>query len=172
MALINCPECGKEISDSSEKCIHCGYPLKPIMHEKKVKPKKKKEIIIGVIVTAIVIPVILIAFFIENLKKAQICKAEGCNKAVYANGYCIEHYGDVRNGKVVDTYSTSTDGGNKGFAENEETVTMFTKNSKISTDSIEFTLTGYTIASKIEMKIARLIQYPPHHSREYALNVA
>lgn len=24
----------------------------------------------------------------------------------------------------------------------------------------------------LEMKIARLIQYPPHHSREYALNVA
>lgn len=28
MALINCPECGKEISDKSEVCIHCGYPLK------------------------------------------------------------------------------------------------------------------------------------------------
>ncbi len=27
MALINCPECGKEISDKSEKCIHCGYPI-------------------------------------------------------------------------------------------------------------------------------------------------
>lgn len=27
MSLINCPECGKEISDKSEKCIHCGYPL-------------------------------------------------------------------------------------------------------------------------------------------------
>ena len=27
MALIKCPECGKEISDKSEKCIHCGYPL-------------------------------------------------------------------------------------------------------------------------------------------------
>lgn len=27
MALINCPECGKEISDKSETCIHCGYPL-------------------------------------------------------------------------------------------------------------------------------------------------
>lgn len=27
MALINCPECGKEISDKSEMCIHCGYPL-------------------------------------------------------------------------------------------------------------------------------------------------
>ena len=28
MALINCPECGKEISDKSKQCIHCGYPLK------------------------------------------------------------------------------------------------------------------------------------------------
>lgn len=27
MALIVCPECGKEISDKSEMCIHCGYPL-------------------------------------------------------------------------------------------------------------------------------------------------
>lgn len=27
MALINCPECGKEISDKCERCIHCGYPL-------------------------------------------------------------------------------------------------------------------------------------------------
>lgn len=28
MALIKCPECGKEISDKSKQCIHCGYPLK------------------------------------------------------------------------------------------------------------------------------------------------
>ena len=27
MALIICPECRKEISDKSETCIHCGYPL-------------------------------------------------------------------------------------------------------------------------------------------------
>ena len=27
MALIKCPECGKEISDKSDKCIHCGFPL-------------------------------------------------------------------------------------------------------------------------------------------------
>lgn len=25
--LIKCPECGKDVSDKSEKCIHCGYPL-------------------------------------------------------------------------------------------------------------------------------------------------
>ena len=27
MALISCPECGKEVSDQALACIHCGYPL-------------------------------------------------------------------------------------------------------------------------------------------------
>ena len=27
MTLINCPECGKEISDKSEACPHCGQPI-------------------------------------------------------------------------------------------------------------------------------------------------
>ena len=41
MALINCPECGKEISDKAEKCIHCGYPIKneSIVKKKAVQGK-------------------------------------------------------------------------------------------------------------------------------------
>lgn len=27
MNKTNCPECGKEISDQSTVCIHCGFPL-------------------------------------------------------------------------------------------------------------------------------------------------
>ena len=27
MAMINCPECGKEISDKTLSCPNCGYPL-------------------------------------------------------------------------------------------------------------------------------------------------
>lgn len=27
MGLIKCPECGKEISDKSENCVNCGFPL-------------------------------------------------------------------------------------------------------------------------------------------------
>ncbi len=27
MALIRCPECGKDVSDKAPVCIHCGYPL-------------------------------------------------------------------------------------------------------------------------------------------------
>lgn len=27
MALINCPECGKQISDKAASCPNCGYPI-------------------------------------------------------------------------------------------------------------------------------------------------
>lgn len=88
MSLIKCTECGKEISDSSNACIHCGNPIKKkltcpeckkeINEEDKVckncgnllkedkkeieKEKKKKKtpiIVIGVIVAIIAIIVII-----------------------------------------------------------------------------------------------------------------
>ena len=37
MALIKCPECGKEISDKAEVCIRCGYPIQKMMQEKDVE---------------------------------------------------------------------------------------------------------------------------------------
>lgn len=27
MALINCPECRKQVSDQAEKCPNCAYPI-------------------------------------------------------------------------------------------------------------------------------------------------
>ena len=33
MALIKCPECGKDVSDKSISCPNCGYPI----------PKKEDE---------------------------------------------------------------------------------------------------------------------------------
>lgn len=30
MALIRCPECGKEISDKAKACIYCGYPIEEL----------------------------------------------------------------------------------------------------------------------------------------------
>jgi hypothetical protein len=38
MALMKCPECGKEVSDKSEFCIQCGYPIHE--HVRKGKPGK------------------------------------------------------------------------------------------------------------------------------------
>ena len=40
MALIKCPECGKEISDQAKACIYCGYPIskmKPIVKNNDVE---------------------------------------------------------------------------------------------------------------------------------------
>lgn len=35
MALIECPECGKEISDKAESCPHCGFSIsKTLSHER------------------------------------------------------------------------------------------------------------------------------------------
>lgn len=33
MALIKCPECGKEVSDKAPACIHCGCPLEQKIYE-------------------------------------------------------------------------------------------------------------------------------------------
>ncbi len=38
MALIKCPECGKDVSTAADVCPHCGYPIKK---ESKVKPEEK-----------------------------------------------------------------------------------------------------------------------------------
>ncbi len=38
MALIKCPECGKEISSVAESCPHCGYPI-----QRKIKEETKAE---------------------------------------------------------------------------------------------------------------------------------
>lgn len=44
MALIKCPECGKEISDKSSACINCGFPLSELANMQ-VEEKPSKEVI-------------------------------------------------------------------------------------------------------------------------------
>ena len=41
MALIKCPDCGKEVSDRAANCIHCGYPL--AMQESNVSPNENYQ---------------------------------------------------------------------------------------------------------------------------------
>lgn len=48
MALIKCPECGKEISDKAPACIHCGYPLSLLNSEKAKNTTAEKQSSIGV----------------------------------------------------------------------------------------------------------------------------
>lgn len=39
--IISCPACGKGISSESEKCIHCGYPLREKLIEQGILKKPR-----------------------------------------------------------------------------------------------------------------------------------
>ena len=43
MAIIKCPECGKEISDKATSCPNCGFPLIKGQPEKE-KPKEPSTV--------------------------------------------------------------------------------------------------------------------------------
>lgn len=62
MAIINCPECGKEISDTASRCVHCGYSLKKVKKER--KKISKKAIIISIIVLFLIVSLGLLTYFI------------------------------------------------------------------------------------------------------------
>ncbi len=62
MAIIKCPECGKEISDKAKECINCGCPIgqkeikvaeKVDVEAKKNESKKKKITIFVSVILAI-----------------------------------------------------------------------------------------------------------------------
>ena len=57
MALINCPECSKQVSDAAKTCPHCGFQL--IENNIVVKKTKKKN---GCL-TLLIIGAIFIALF-------------------------------------------------------------------------------------------------------------
>lgn len=83
MALIKCPKCNHEISDTSKKCIHCGTSLR----EKKIIPKKKK-IILLVLVSLVIISIIAIAIFKftqSNNKNDTINNYEHSNTTIEKN---------------------------------------------------------------------------------------
>lgn len=84
MALINCPECGKEVSDKAGNCPNCGCPITPVNVEVKqnnvvepvtntgASPKKKVNPILFVIIGVVVVVAIIIAVVVSgNLKKSK-----------------------------------------------------------------------------------------------------
>ena len=43
MALIKCPECGKEISDKASNCILCGCPIRDVYEAQDTSPSTNAE---------------------------------------------------------------------------------------------------------------------------------
>lgn len=73
MALIKCPECGKEVSDTAKNCIHCGFVLKEDNNTAQpqtviIAPEKgksaKKSLNIGVTILLIATIISFIVYFL------------------------------------------------------------------------------------------------------------
>jgi len=66
MALINCPECQKEVSDTVKTCPHCGGNVKKLLKQRKkaiaAERNKKTFIQLGIVFLVIVV----IASFFES----------------------------------------------------------------------------------------------------------
>lgn len=43
MALINCPECGREVSSRARACPNCGYPIEELLNEIQTSVSQPKE---------------------------------------------------------------------------------------------------------------------------------
>lgn len=75
MAMIKCPECGKEISDSAVSCPNCGKPLQQASKTLSVQPPQKKKtgtfkkILIGTLV--IFVGLIALGMIVGDDKKTS-----------------------------------------------------------------------------------------------------
>lgn len=74
MALIKCPECGKEISDQSKTCIHCGFPLE--RKKSKENTTKITIIVVALLVLLAIIAGLLLLFFSSNKNVETSIKKE------------------------------------------------------------------------------------------------
>ena len=104
MALINCPECGKEVSDKAGSCPSCGCPLGTTATETKVEiqaPKNNANIkrflplIIGVVI------VVIIGIVVYNLMVVQPKKLEAQNKSTYEEAIGLLEKGKYEDGNEL-----------------------------------------------------------------------
>jgi len=109
MALIHCPECGKEISDKVKACPFCGFPFETSQESAndvqqveiasvKIAPKdpaKTKKIITGLIVAIVILALGFVIYgvvknnnkktaynaYVDNLNLAKMTMLEGGSQA-------------------------------------------------------------------------------------------
>ncbi len=67
MALINCPECNKEISDKAVSCPHCGYIVEKQPKVKQKNTGKIKRLVIFIFLFFIIVIGFISIFFVFNL---------------------------------------------------------------------------------------------------------
>lgn len=83
MALIKCPECGKDVSDQAEKCPNCGHPINGTAVHPAVSDKEnhasqgnRKKVLIGLVVAVVVVIVAVVAYFVATADSRAYAQAQ------------------------------------------------------------------------------------------------
>lgn len=75
MALIQCPECNKEISDAVNQCPFCGYPIKNKNVDwskiKIIKLNKKQGLLSIIAISLLIVCFACVGYFTGNVAKAK-----------------------------------------------------------------------------------------------------
>lgn len=101
MALIKCPECGKQISDKAEVCPHCGIEVQKVLLEirekQRIQRKKHKKRIIVSIASAFVVGTIAVLAYLYSIDALNSIPAEyrkqtedyfnSCQSAINRNNF-------------------------------------------------------------------------------------
>ena len=96
MALIKCPECDKEISDTIEQCPHCGYQIK------KKNPINKKLLIVPSAIVVIVCVFCVVKMFSNNENPAnQAIKIIEADYGKKVNITAV-YYNEEQNGCIIE----------------------------------------------------------------------
>lgn len=90
MALTNCPQCGKQISEKAQVCPNCGIEIDNLQNldSEKVKKKvnsKRKNIQIGSTIGVLVIIVLFLGIQLSKVKIKESAISLGCNDTVDLN---------------------------------------------------------------------------------------
>ncbi len=88
MALINCPECNKEISNSAICCPYCGFPIKNEIKRRKLS--KKARILLIIIPVFMVLIGICLYFGLQYIKEQEQNKAINVVSSLITNGQIPE----------------------------------------------------------------------------------
>lgn len=90
MALIDCPECGKQVSDAAKSCPGCGYPISSNDRQiREKKPQSIKSYMPMICVTIAVVFVIIVGKLIADLgtKKDDYSSRRKSYSYDYSGGY-------------------------------------------------------------------------------------
>lgn len=77
MALIKCPECGKEISSEAKACPHCGKPIPRAQR----KPFYKKSSFWAVVIMIVMLTIFFILAFESDRHLSEVVE-----RAFYESG--------------------------------------------------------------------------------------